>query len=54
MVALGSIDLDAYIEKNVVSPSQYLVNQGAQDEAQEIDKLPDVEKVDCCTINLTP
>ena len=21
---------------------------------KEIDKLPDVEKVDCCTINLTP
>jgi dynein heavy chain 2 len=55
MTQLGSIDLDAYVEKNVKTPMDFLCNfKALKTKRKDIDKLPDVEKVDCCTINLTP
>ena len=55
MVRLGQVDLDAFVEKNVKTAEQFKENFSAvRSKRKEIDKLPDVEKVDCCTVSLTP
>jgi dynein heavy chain 2, cytosolic len=56
LVRLGQIhDLDLYIENNVKSPEEYVANfKILKNKRRDIDKLPDVEKVDCCTVSLTP
>ncbi len=54
-VVLGQVDLDAYIEKNCKTPEEFLVNfKIMRNKRKDIDKLPDVEKVDCCTVSLVP
>jgi len=54
-VKLGQLDLDAYVERNVLTAEDYLNNfKSLRSKRKEIDKLPDVEKIDCCTVSLTP
>ena len=54
-VALGKIDLDAFLETHVRTSDEYVVNfKALRVKSKEIDKLPDVERVDCCVISLTP
>lgn len=55
-VRLGQVhDLDLFIETHVRSPDEYVTNfKMLKTKRRDIDKLPDVEKIDCCTISLTP
>jgi dynein heavy chain 2 len=55
-VRLGQVaDIDAYIEANVTTCDEYIANfKMLKVKRKDIDKLPDVEKVDCCTVSLTP
>ena len=56
LVRLGQIpDLDGYIEANVVRPDEYTANfKVLKSKRRDIDKMPDSEKIDCCTVSLTP
>ena len=55
MARLGQLDLDAFIEKHVTTPESFLHNfKALRSKRKDVDKLPDVEKVDCVTISLTP
>ena len=56
LVRLGQIpDLDTYIETNVVRPDEYTANfKVLKTKRRDIDKMPDSEKIDCCTVSLTP
>lgn len=48
-------DLDSYVESHVSKSDDYLINfKMLKTKKKEIEKLPDVEKIDCCTISLTP
>eukprot|EP01031_Cornospumella_fuschlensis_P031389 gene31390-37941_t len=52
---LAQVDLDAYIEHNVKTSDEYVLNfKMLRVKRKDIDKLPDMEKVDCCTISLVP
>jgi dynein heavy chain 2, cytosolic len=56
LVRLGQVaDLDLYIEANVTKPEEYVANfKILKNKRRDIDRLPDIEKVDCCTVSLTP
>ena len=56
LVRLGQVpDLDLYVEQNVNRPEEYVANfKVLKSKRRDIDKLPDLEKVDCCTVSLTP
>lgn len=52
---LAQVDLDAYIENNVKTSDEYVLNfKMLRSKRKDVDKLPDLEKVDCCTISLVP
>jgi dynein heavy chain 2 len=52
---LGQVDLDAYIEQNVKTSEEYITNfKMLRAKRKDIDKLPDLEKIDCCSISLVP
>eukprot|EP00605_Chrysophyceae_sp_TOSAG23-4_P002934 GSChrysophyteH1.ASY1.ANO1.3229.1 assembled CDS len=54
-VVLGQVDLDSYVEKNCVSAEEFLSNfKALRSKRKDIDKLPDQEKIDCCTVSLVP
>jgi dynein heavy chain 2 len=55
-VRLGQVaDIDAYIEQNVTKPEEYVANfKVLKMKRKDIDKMPDTEKIDCCTVSLTP
>ena len=54
-IRLGQVDLEQYVEANVLRPDDYIVNfKSLRSKKKDIDKLPDQEKVDCCTVSLTP
>ncbi|RYH13602.1 hypothetical protein EON65_35250, partial [archaeon] len=47
--------MDAYIEHNVKTSDEYVLNfKMLRAKRKDIDKLPDMENVDCCTISLVP
>jgi dynein heavy chain 2 len=53
--SLGTVDIDQFIEANCTTPDEYIANfKTLRIKRKDIDKLPDVEKVDCCTVVLTP
>ena len=52
---LGTVDLDRFVESNVVDPDSFVLNfKSLRLKRKEIDRLPDQEKIDCCTVSLTP
>eukprot|EP01040_Poterioochromonas_malhamensis_P024171 gene24171-29843_t len=52
---LGQVDLDAYVEQHVKTSDEYVANfKMLRTKRKDIDKLPDVEKVDCCSVSLVP
>ena len=54
-IQLGQIDLDQYIEANVKTSDEYSVNfKMLKSKRKDIDRLPDQEKVYCCTVSLLP
>ena len=54
-VYLGQVDIDQYIEDHVRTTEEYICNfKVMRSKRRDIDKLPDSEKVGCCTVNLTP
>jgi dynein heavy chain 2 len=53
--ALGQVDLDAYLEANVKTSEEYVANfKTMRSKRKDIDKLPDIEKIDCITVSLAP
>jgi dynein heavy chain 2 len=51
----AQIDLDQYLEANVKTSEDYAANfKAVRAKRKDIDKLPDQEKIDCCTISLMP
>jgi dynein heavy chain 2 len=53
--SLASLDLDAFLEANVKTSDEYLMNfKMLKLKRKEIDKLPDTEKIDCFQISLIP
>ena len=51
---LGTVDLDRFIENNVEDAESFVLNfKSLRSKRKEIDKLPDSEKIDCCTVSLT-
>jgi dynein heavy chain 2 len=54
-VRLGQVDLDTFIEANVDHPDSYVNNfKSLRVKRKDIERLPDHEKIDCCSVNLTP
>ena len=54
-VRLGQIDLDHFIETRVSASDDYVINfKALKAKRKEIEKLPDQEKIDCCTVSLIP
>ena len=54
-VRLGQIDLDHFVETRVSHLDDYAQNFAKlKAKRKEIDKLPDQEKIDCCTVSLIP
>ena len=52
---LGQVDLDLYLENNVKTSDEYIANfKIMKNKRKEIDKLLDIEKIDCITISLVP
>ena len=52
---LGQVDLDRFIEMNVTDPESFVLNfKSLRAKRKDIDRLPDQEKIDCCTVSLTP
>lgn len=52
---LAQVDLDAFVEAHVKTSEDYIVNfKMLKAKRKEIDKLPDLEKVDCFTVSLLP
>jgi dynein heavy chain 2 len=53
---LGSIpDLDVFVEANVTTTDEFSANfKELRVRRKECDKLPDFEKIDCCTVSLMP
>lgn len=52
---LGQVDVDQFVENNVVSIDDYSINfKMVRQKRKEMDKLPDSEKIGCCTISFTP
>ena len=52
---LGQVDLDRFIEANVSDPESFVLNfKTLRAKRKDIDRLPDQEKIDCCTVSLTP
>jgi dynein heavy chain 2, cytosolic len=52
---LGQVDLDLFVESNVTDPEAFLLNfKSLRAKRKDIDRLPDQEKVDCCTVSLAP
>jgi dynein heavy chain 2, cytosolic len=48
-------DLDAFIEANIIKTDDFLMNlKMLKTKKKEIEKLPDVEKIDCCSISIIP
>ena len=55
MARLGQVDLETYIEARVTQAEGYIVNLKAlKGKKKEIGRLPDLEKIDCCAVSLTP
>lgn len=55
LTRLGLVDIDQYVEHNVTRPDEYVANfKALRVKRKDIDRLPDVEKVDCCSVSLTP
>jgi dynein heavy chain 2 len=53
--ALGQVDLDAYLEAHVKTSDEYVANfKTMRSKRKDIDKLPDIEKIDCITVSLAP
>ena len=49
------VDLDQFIEHNVTQPDEYIANfKTLRLKRKSVDKIPDIEKIDCCTVSLTP
>ncbi len=54
-VILGQVDLDQYVEANVVRPDEYVANfKALRAKRKDIERLPDQEKIDCCSVSLLP
>lgn len=54
-VKIGQVDLDKFIEDNVDQPESYTNNfKSLRAKRKDIERLPDSEKIDCCTVSLTP
>jgi dynein heavy chain 2 len=54
-VRLGQIDLDKFIEANVDLPESYITNfKSLRIKRKDIERLPDLEKIDCCSVSMTP
>eukprot|EP01041_Mallomonas_annulata_P006819 gene6819-13816_t len=54
-VRLGQVDLDHYIETQVISVEEFVANfKMLKVKRKEIDKIADMEKVGCCTVSLMP
>lgn len=52
---LGQVDLDSYLEANVKTSDEYVANfKTMRAKRKDIDKLPDIEKIDCITVSLSP
>jgi dynein heavy chain 2 len=56
LVLLGQInDMDAFIEANVHTTEEFTANfKELKNRRKEAEKLPDSEKIDCCTVSLMP
>jgi len=53
-IKIGQIDLDEYVQTNIKSPDEFVVNfKGIRVKRKDIDKLPDMERIGCCTISFT-
>ena len=53
-MTLGAIDLDVYVEKHVIHTDEYILNfKTLKNKRKLIDKIPDIEKYDCCIISLS-
>ena len=52
---LGQVELDSYLEANVKTSDEYVANfKTMRSKRKDIDKLPDIEKIDCITVSLAP
>ena len=52
---LAQLDLDQFVDANVKTPDEFIVNfKMLNVKRKDIDKFPDIEKVACCTVSLTP
>lgn len=55
LVLLGQIDIDQFIEANVKTTDEFVTNfKTLKVKRKDMEKLPDFEKVGCCTISFTP
>ena len=55
LVRLGQVDLDTFVEEQVTTPDQYVLNfKALRGRRKDIEKLPDSERVGCCLISMVP
>jgi dynein heavy chain 2 len=55
LTKLGTVDIEQMIENYVKLPDEFVANfKMLRSKRKDIDKLPDLEKIDCCTVSLMP